>query len=193
MNNALSETPEIHRTATAIPDDSYPLPLERFYHFEKNHSQKPFLIQPRKGEVQTWTWHEVGQEVRRFAAYLKSLNLPVGSHIALLSTNCAHWIMSDLAIWMAGHVTVPLCPTLTEHSVNQILVHSDAALLMVGKLDDWPTMKAGVLKGMPRVALLQENGAGSGFDGALVGLRRKKLCTDEHQMSTDIIESYPRR
>jgi hypothetical protein len=64
---------------------------------------------------------------------------------------------------------------------------------MVGKLDDWPTMKAGVLKGMPRVALLQENGAGRGFDGALVGLRRKKLCTDEHQMSTDIIESYPRR
>ena len=34
--------------------------------------------------------------------------------IGILSKNCAWWIMSDLAIWMAGYVSVPLYPTLAR-------------------------------------------------------------------------------
>ncbi len=87
------------------------------------------------------------------AAHLRSLDFPAESHIALLGKNSAHWILADLAIWMAGHVTVPLYPTLTGETVNQILTHSESKLLLVGKLDEWDKMKSGVPKGMPTISL----------------------------------------
>ncbi len=53
------------------------------------------------------------------AAYLLSLQLPPESHIAIYGKNSAHWIMTDLAVWMAGHVTVPLYPTLNAETAAQ--------------------------------------------------------------------------
>ena len=67
--------------------------------------------------------------------------------MAILSKNCAWWLMSDLAIWMAGHVSVPLYPTLAPETIRQILEHSEAKALFVGKLDGWEGMKPGVPAG----------------------------------------------
>ena len=54
---------------------------------------------------------------------------------------------------MAGHVSVPLYPNLTADSVKQILEHSEARVVFVGKLDEWEGMRAGVPAQLPRVAL----------------------------------------
>jgi long-subunit acyl-CoA synthetase (AMP-forming) len=82
------------------------------------------------------------------AAHLKSLNLPPGSHIAMATKNCAHFFFTDLAIWMAGHVSVALYPTLKADTVAYILDHSEAKLLFVGKLDDLPEIQKGIPEGM---------------------------------------------
>lgn len=120
-------------------------PLERFYRWEKETPNQLFMTQPYGlGRVESFTWGRVAQEVRKMAAYLKSLNLEPGSNIAILSKNCAHWIMSDLAIWLAGHVSVPLYPTLSADSIRQIMEHSGAKVLFVGKLDDWDAQAPGV-------------------------------------------------
>ena len=100
------------------------------------------------GQVRTWTWKQAMDETRRMAAHLKSLPLPPKSHIALISKNTAQWLMTDWAIWMAGHVSVPLYPTLASETIRQILEHSESKLLFVGKLDGWDGMKAGVPKGL---------------------------------------------
>jgi len=86
------------------------------------------------------------------AAYIGSLDIPDNSQIAILSKNCAHFIMTDLAIWMAGHVSVALYPTLTADTVSYILEHSEAKLLFVGKLDTWDEMKPGVPEDLPCVS-----------------------------------------
>lgn len=52
--------------------------------------------------------------------------------------------MTDWAIWMAGHISVPLYPTLNADTVNYILNHAECDVLFVGKLDDWDMMKPGV-------------------------------------------------
>jgi len=62
-------------------------------------------------------------------------------------------MMADWAIWMAGHVSVPLYPTLAASTVQQILEHSESRLLFVGKLDMWPEMRPGVPAGMPLITL----------------------------------------
>jgi len=128
--------------------------LEYAYERERATPGQIWLTQPHGGgQVRDYTWQATLDEARRMAAYLKSLPFPSGSPIALLSKNCAHWILSDLAIWMAGHVSVPLYPTLSAQTVRQILEHSEARLLFVGKLDAWDTMKDGVPPSLPCVAL----------------------------------------
>jgi long-subunit acyl-CoA synthetase (AMP-forming) len=103
--------------------------------------------------IKTWIWSEMVGEARRIASFLKSLDLPERSCIALCSKNCVYWGMADLAILMAGHVSVPIYPVLTEDIVAYILEHSEAKLLFVGKIDPvWDEMKKGVPDGMKVVA-----------------------------------------
>lgn len=130
------------------------LPLSRFYDREARHPDKRYLVQPlADGRVQSLSWFEVGDQARRAAHWLRRRRLPQGSSIAILSTNCAHWIIADLAIWMAGHVSVPLSPGLTADAVAQVLEHSRAALVFVGKLDDGSVISRGVKAGLPTIAL----------------------------------------
>ncbi|KRP91627.1 Long-chain-fatty-acid--CoA ligase FadD15 [Pseudomonas fluorescens] len=133
---------------------AFRLPLQVFFEREARHPRKVFLVQPiGGGEVQALTWGEVGHQARCAAHWLRARELPQGSHIALISKNCAHWIIADLAIWMAGHVSVPLYPNLTADSVAHVLAHSQARLALIGKLDDWSAMAPGVPVGVPTISL----------------------------------------
>jgi long-subunit acyl-CoA synthetase (AMP-forming) len=104
------------------------------------------------GSVKHYSWEKTLDEARRLAAYLQSFGFPPGSKIGLLTKNCAHFVMSDLAIWMAGYVAVALYPTLQASTVRYILEHSETRLLFVGKLDDWESMKPGVPDDLPCIS-----------------------------------------
>ena len=133
---------------TKIPDDM--LALQRLYHWEKTEPNRIALTQPMgNGVVQDFTWAQVGDQVRRMASHLKSQGWEPGAKVAIFSKNCAWWMMSDLAIWMAGYVSVPLYPTLAAETIRQILEHSEAKACFVGKLDGWEGMKAGIPAGLP--------------------------------------------
>ncbi|MEC8810990.1 MAG: AMP-binding protein [Ketobacter sp.] len=141
----MSASAKVQPTREVKINTGIPLPLERFYHWEKHTPTKICFTQPMgDGVVVDITWHEAGQQVRAMASYLQKIGVKPGDNVALVSKNCAHWVMADLAIWMAGAVSVPLYPTLTADSVRQILEHSESKYLFVGKLDDWPAMAAGV-------------------------------------------------
>ena len=129
------------------------LALQRLYHWEKTAPTRIAMTQPMGGGVvQDFTWGQVADQVRRMAAHLKSQGWEPGSTVAILSKNCAWWMMSDLAIWMAGYVSVPLYPTLAAETVRQILTHSEARACFVGKLDGWESMKPGVPAGLPCIS-----------------------------------------
>ena len=129
------------------------LALQRLYHWEQTTPATITLTQPMGNAViQDFTWAQVADQVRRMAAHLKSQDWEPGSKVAILSKNCAWLLMSDLAIWMAGYVSVPLYPTLASATVRQILTHSEARACFVGKLDDWDSMKAGMPDGLPCIS-----------------------------------------
>ena len=123
---------------------NYLSPLEMLYKWEQEKPNEIYLSQPIDGVWHNWTWKEVGEEVRKMAVYLQSLDLPKQTKVGILSKNCAHWIMSDLAIMMSGHISVPLYPNLNAETLGKILKHSESRLLFVGKLDNFSDMKAGV-------------------------------------------------
>jgi long-chain acyl-CoA synthetase len=129
------------------------LALPCFYHWEKTAPGRVALTQPLGGGVvRDYTWAEVADQVRRMAAHLKAQGWDPGSKVAILSKNCAWWLMSDLAIWMAGHVSVPLYPTLAPGTIAQILAHSGARACFIGKLDGWEGMKPGVPAHLPCIS-----------------------------------------
>jgi long-chain acyl-CoA synthetase len=131
----------------------YQSPLFMLQHWEKETPHRIYLKQYINGVWHTWTWQQAGQEVRQLAAALQALALPRNSHIALLSKNCAHWMICDLAIMMAGHVCIPLYPNLQEENVQQVLERSESVVLFAGKLDNWDAVKNGVPKHIKCIAL----------------------------------------
>jgi len=127
-------------------------PLAAFLHWEAQCPDKIFLTQPINGQLLTYTFAQAGMQARAIAAFLSSQGFSQGSHIALLSKNCAHWVMADLAIMMSGHVSIPIYPTLNAQSVEQILTHSESKAVIVGKLDDYSGQQAGVID-IPRIGV----------------------------------------
>jgi long-chain acyl-CoA synthetase len=129
------------------------LALQRLLHWERSTPDRIALSQPMGGgAVRDFTWAQVGDEVRRMAAHLKHQKWNRGDKVAILSKNCAWWLMSDLAIWMAGYVSVALYPTLAPSTIAQILKHSDARACFIGKLDGWDSMRVGVPADLPCIS-----------------------------------------
>ena len=129
------------------------LALSCLYRWEKTAPGRIALTQPMgAGVVSDFTWAEVANQSRRMASHLKAQGWEAGSKVAILSKNCAWWLMSDLAIWMAGYVSVPLYPTLAHSTIAQILAHSGARACFIGKLDGWERMKPGVPTGLPCIS-----------------------------------------
>jgi long-chain acyl-CoA synthetase len=138
----------------AMPVAAEALALQRLYHWERTAPGRVVLTQPVSGgNVNEFTWRDILDQTRRMAAHLLSLGFEPGTRVGILAKNAAHWLMADFAVWMAGLVSVPLYPTLAAGTVRQILTHSDAKLLFVGKLDGWDEMQAGVPTGLRCIRL----------------------------------------
>ncbi len=123
----------------------------QFYEWEKKTPNKPFLRQPFGDKWETYTWAETAQMVRKLATGLQSLGLPPRSHIGLVSKNCREWVIADLAIMMAGYVSLPFYPTLKAKSIKELVKIGDVKAMFAGKIEDWDGMKAGVPSDMPLI------------------------------------------
>ena len=111
-------------------------PLAAFYKAVEEQPNRAYLRQPINGEYQELTWSQVEVLARNMAHQLTQLGINKGDKVALWSKNCAQWIMADLAIMMAGAVSVPLYPGQSKNNVHYVLEHSEAKILFVGKHDN---------------------------------------------------------
>jgi long-chain acyl-CoA synthetase len=127
--------------------------LDAVYDNEAQRANQVFLTQPvGAGRVIDSTWAQMMDQSRRMARHLRGLGLEPGARIGMLTKNCAHFFMAELAIWMAGGTTVAIFPTETAETVRFVLEHSEASLLFVGKLDTWAQQAPGVPEGLPCIA-----------------------------------------
>ena len=116
-----------------------------FYECESKLKNQPFLRQPIGDIWKEYTWGEAGLAARKLATGLKSLGLKEKSHVGLVSKNCSEWIIADLAITMAGFISVPFFPTLKSHEMKHLIEFGDVEALFVGKLENnWDEMKKGI-------------------------------------------------
>lgn len=118
--------------------------LEAFSYWAKKNPNQVFLRQPINRSFIEYTYKDADVEIRKMVSGLKNLGIQPGDHIAILSKNCAHWMMADLAIMAAGCISIPIYPTFGAETIFEILEHSESKAIIVGKLDDYAAQQSGI-------------------------------------------------
>ena len=129
------------------------LPLQRFNHWLQQQPDTVWLRQPVAGVWHDFTWRQVDEQARRLASALLALGCAPGERVALLAKNCAEWFISDLAIQLAGLVSVPLYPLQAPEQIAYVLEHADCKVILVGKLDEPDKLATGIAPHITRIAM----------------------------------------
>lgn len=129
------------------------LPLERFQYWCERTPERVWLRQPVAGQWHDFTWRQVDDQARRLAAGLQALGCAPGERVAILAKNCAEWFISDLAIMMAGLISVPLYPLQTAESIAYVLEHADCRAIILGKLDEPEKLEGAIDAQVVRIAM----------------------------------------
>ena len=121
------------------------LPLQSVYRWESDRPDDVYMIQPLEGgDVDEYTWRRTLDEARRLAAYLKTKGYAPGTRIGMVTKNCAHHFVFEIAAWMAGYVSVSVYPTVDAETLRFIIDHAECPVVFVGKLDGWAGMAEGI-------------------------------------------------
>lgn len=94
------------------------------------------------GKWQSFSWQEIGAEVRRWRAALAQENLEKSDRIAILMPNGIEHVAMDQAALACGLVPVPMHALDNPESISYILRDSGAAILLVDSAARWQ----GILK-----------------------------------------------
>ena len=114
---------------------------------------RTFLTQPFGDEVREWSFREAHDDAARLAAALLGLGLEAGDRVAILSKNCAEWMIADIGIAMAGLVSVPIYPTAGTETISYVLGHSGARVAIIGRLDDPDAVRAALPEDISTVGM----------------------------------------
>lgn len=114
-----------------LPEGFKP-PLEMFYHWEKEQPNKTWLRQYEDGQWLEYSWQQAGDMARKIASGLQARGLKPNEKIGFYAENSARWFITDLAIMMAGLVSVPIYTSMPEDKIRYIVDHSEMAFLFVG-------------------------------------------------------------
>lgn len=167
------------RRATATPSirgasvTSPMLILDHVYQKETERADTVYLTQPvGGGRTVDYTWRETVDQARRMAAHLQASGLQPGDRVAMLSKNCAHFFIAELAIWMGGFTTVAIFPTEKADTIAYVMEHSEAKAVFIGKLDPgWERQLPGIPDGIPRITFpLAPDTAGDRWDAIVAAV-----------------------
>ncbi|SMY16546.1 Long-chain-fatty-acid--CoA ligase FadD15 [Photobacterium aquimaris] len=94
-----------------------------------------YLKQIINRQFVNYTYASVADKAQRLVTAFQQLGLQQGDRIALISKNCAEWFICDLAMMLGGYVSVPIFPTAGADTIAHCIEHSEAKLIIIGKLD----------------------------------------------------------
>lgn len=94
-------------------------------------ADRPALMHKVDGQYCTLTWSDIGQDVRKLAAFLIRAGIQPGDRVAQLSENRYEWIVTDLAIQLAQAVHVPMHAPLASDQVAAQLRDSGAKIVFI--------------------------------------------------------------
>jgi long-chain acyl-CoA synthetase len=111
-------------------------------------------LRDRHGDEFTdWSWRQARENAHALAVWQEENLGEPGQKIGILSRNCAHWIMTDLATIAAGNVTIPMFTTLPGETAEYVMDFTDMRVLFVGQTENWEQVSAVLPEGITLVTL----------------------------------------
>jgi len=130
-------------------------------------AHQPALRSKDGGVWRTMSWAQWEEASRSLAAGLLRLGIARGERVGLLSRTRREWVLADLAIAMAGAVSVPVYPSLAPDQAQAILVDSGAVALVVEDAEALAALAAAKARGeLPALRLaiaMEPTPVGSGL------------------------------
>ena len=88
------------------------------------------------GKWKSYSSHDVAELAEKTASGLIALGLERGDKIAIVSyKNRPEWIIVDLAVQMAGMISIPLYPTISSREYEYILTEAEVKVAFCGDFD----------------------------------------------------------
>lgn len=106
--------------------------IDAFEHSVRTYAKNTFLLEKEGNEWKPLSYADTARKVYALGAGLQEAGVQKGDNIALLSEGRNLWIISELALFYAGGVTVPLSIKLEES--NDLLfrmIHGDVRYIIV--------------------------------------------------------------
>ncbi|MEH6570426.1 MAG: AMP-binding protein [Halioglobus sp.] len=162
-------------------------PLDMFYHWESKKPDTVYLQQPVNQVWHDFSWREVGDQARRIAAALQSIGVEAGDRVSILSKNCAHWVIADLATMMSGASTAPIFTSMTGDDARYIVDHSGARIIFVGATENWDSLRKILPADVKVISLPGTDVAGADFNWEGLLSDNEPLAGNPSRAGTDEI------
>ena len=101
-----------------------------FYQAKKENPNTPFLEWLNPKNKKAYTWGETSASIQKLAEVLKK-NLTEGDRCLLVSENRPEWLIADLAIMLAGGITVPAYTTYVEKDYEYLVEDCEPSIIIV--------------------------------------------------------------
>ncbi len=101
-----------------------------FYQAEKQNPQNAFLEWLNPQNKKKFTWGETSSNVYKLAKTLKE-NIADGDRCLLVSENRPEWLISDIAVMLAGGITVPAYTSYTEKDYKYLIENCQPSIIII--------------------------------------------------------------
>ena len=124
---------------------------ELFNKMAEKYSGNPLIYEKRNSDVyESLSYREVQRQVKTLAVGLHHLGLQKGDRVALLSEGRTEWLVSELALFSIGVISVPLSVKLIEPKELSFRInHSGCKMVMVS--DGQLSKIRDIIKELPEV------------------------------------------
>ena len=99
-----------------------------FYQSDKQKPDNIFLEWLNPNNKKIYTWKETKENILKLSKKLKE-TVKDGDRCLLVSENRPEWLISDLAIMLAGGITVPAYTTYTEEDYKYLIEDCEPSLM----------------------------------------------------------------
>ena len=101
-----------------------------FYQVDKQNKKDIFLEWLNPSNKKEYTWEETKNNVFKLSKIIKK-NINEGDRCLLVSENRPEWFISDMAIMLAGGITVPAYTTYLEEDYKYLIEDCEPSLVIV--------------------------------------------------------------
>lgn len=113
-------------------------PVEKVFFWAQRKPDSVFLRHPQTdGSIRDYTWSAAAAQVAAVAASFRELGLSKGDRVAILAANSPHWLMADLAIQLAGCISLPVYTSMSADGVSHVVDSCKPGALILGAAPNW--------------------------------------------------------